>query len=206
MKKLILSLTFLCAIIFFASNQSYAQTRFGIKAGVSLMTLNSVKAEGVSENYSYRTGFQGGVFVETQLSDVLFFGPQLLYTQKGGNVNLTVSGYNVTGHTTISYLDLPVLIGFKATPKLSFLLGPQVSFLLTQKSASAVEGLGSATSNDKTQTKSTAFGGNAGVAYDITNNIGVNVHYMRDFSNAAKSEYSHGEKNQGFVFSLSYKF
>lgn len=206
MKKLFLFIALTAFAIISATTQTNAQARFGIKAGATLTTLGSATANGVTVDYNYRPGFQGGVFAELPIAKAISFNPQVLFTQKGGNINTTVSGINLTGHTQINYLDLPLLFGFKATPKLSFFVGPQVSFLMSTKTVVSVTGFGTQESTDKTGVKNTLVGGNLGAGYDLTNNIGVNLHYMFDFGRAGEGSNDTGEKNSGFALTLGYKF
>lgn len=209
MKNLILSFAIAGVAIIGSANTIYAQsnkTKFGIKAGVSLMTLGAATSNGVSVNYNHRPGFQGGIFTETSLSNSILFTAQALYTQKGGNVNTTISGINFKGSTQVDYIDVPLLVGVKANSKLAFYFGPQVSFLLSQKTVMTASNGANSTSTDKTGLKSTLFGGNIGAGYKFTDNVGINVNYIFDFSNAAEKAYDSGEKNSGFLFTLGYSF
>lgn len=208
MKKLILSITIACVAIIGSANTTYAQnskTKVGIKAGLSLMTLGAATSNGISVNYDYRPGFQGGIFLETQLSNSVSFTPQLLYTQKGGNVNTTIAGTKLEGYTQVNYIDVPLLFGFKANPNLAFYVGPQVSFL-TSVNESYTAGSTTTTNTSTTGTRKTNFGGNIGAGYKFTDNVGLNANYIFDFSRAAESANSNGERNSGFVFTLGYTF
>ncbi len=207
MKNLI-SVTVACMAIIFGVSNSYAQkskTQVGIKAGVSLMTLGAATSNGVSINYDFRPGFQGGMFIEAPLSSSISFSPQVLFTQKGGNVNTTINGVNIKGFTQINYIDVPLLVGFKASPNLAFYVGPQVSFLLSQKDMVTV-GSTTTTNTTTTGTRKTNFGANIGAGYKFNENIGLNINYIYDFSHAAEQAYSNGERNSGFVFTLGYTF
>lgn len=209
MKSFILSITLAATAIIFGANVTYAQnnkTKVGIKAGVSLMTLGAATSNGVSVNYNYRAGFQGGLTLESSLSDGILLNTQILYTQKGGNVNTTINNINFQGGTQVDYIDVPLLIGFKANQKLAFYIGPQVSFLLSQKTSLVASNGASTTSTDKTGLKKSLFGGNIGAGYKFTDNVGLNVNYIFDFANAAEKAYDSGEKNSGFVFTLGYSF
>lgn len=207
MKNLSLSFAIaLMAILCFAGkSNAQSTTRVGIKAGLTYTTLGAATNNGISINYDYRPGFQGGLFLETPLSESVLFTAQALYTQKGGNVNTTISGITFKGSSTVSYIDVPVLVGFKANPKLAFYVGPQVSFLTSTKTVIAVNGA-TTTDDDKSDLKSTLVGGNIGAGYAITDDIGINLNYITDFSHAAKTSADAGERNSGFILSLGVKF
>ncbi|GAB2985541.1 hypothetical protein GCM10027049_25440 [Mucilaginibacter puniceus] len=209
MKNPILSMAIACVAIIFGVNNTYAQkskTQIGIKAGLSLTTLGAATNNGVSVNYGYRPGFQGGVFLEAPLSSSILFSPQVLYTQKGGNINTTISGIKFDGYIQLNYIDVPLLVGFKASPNLSFYIGPQVAFLLSEKDVITASNGSGSTSTSTTGTTKTLFGGNLGAGYKLNKNVGLNINYIYDFSHAAEEGYSNGERNSGFVFSLGYSF
>lgn len=208
MKNLILSISLAGMAIIAGAGKTYAQksqTRVGIKAGLSLTTLGAATSNGISVNYDYRPGFQGGLFLETPLSKSVTFSPQVLFTQKGGNVNTTISGINIKGNTQLNYIDVPLLVGFKANTNLTFYVGPQVSFLLSQKDV-ITSGPSTATNTNTTGTRKTNFGGNLGAGYKFTNNLSLNANYIFDFNDAAEAGYSNGEKNSGFLFTLGLLF
>jgi outer membrane immunogenic protein len=207
MKNLTLSLTlaFVAVLGFAGKTNAQSSTRVGLKAGLTYMTLGSATSNGISINYNYRPGFQGGITFEAPLSESISFNPQLLYTQKGGDINTTISGITITGYTQVNYVDLPLLFGFKATPKLAFFVGPQVSFLMSTKSVATVMG-STATSTDKTGIKNTLLGGNLGAGYEINDNLGINLNYLFDLGHAGEGSNDTGERNSGFALTLGYKF
>ncbi len=208
MKNLILScaVAFAAVLAFTTKTNAQSKTSIGVKAGLTYMTLGAASSNGISINYDFRPGFQGGIFIETPISESVSFAPQLLYTQKGGNAAATISGVTFDAKTQVNYIDLPVLFGFKANPKLSFYVGPQASFLMSQKTVVTVTGLGTNTDTKTDDLKKVAVGGNLGAGYTITDKVGVNLHYAFDFGHAAKSNADTGERNSGFALTLGVKF
>jgi outer membrane immunogenic protein len=212
MKNLTLTIAVACVAIICCVNQTYAQTnktRFGIKAGADLMTLGSATSNGLTINYTNRTGFQGGFYAEAPLSANIIFSPQLLYTQKGGNFKTTLSGIAFEGYTQVNYLDVPVLFGFKLQSNLTFFAGPQVSFLLSQNTTAT--GTMSGVSNTQTSTstdglRKTIFGGNLGFGYNLSKNVSVNLNYLFDFQHSAESSSDSGERSGGFALTVGYLF
>jgi outer membrane immunogenic protein len=204
--KLSITLAFVAVLGLAGKTNAQSSTRVGLKAGLTYMTLGAATSNGVSINYDYRPGFQGGITFEAPLSESISFNPQLLYTQKGGNAIATIMGINVDVKTQVNYIDLPLLFGFKANPSLSFYAGPQVSFLMSQKTVAIVTGYPPATSTETDDLQKTAVGGNIGAGYAITNNVGINLNYMFDFGHAGKGSNDTGERNSGFALTLGYKF
>lgn len=196
-----------CVALLGFAGKANAQTtpRFGLKAGLTYTTLGSATLGGISVNYDYRPGFQGGFFAELPVSETVSVNPQLLFTQKGANFPSNVGGVKIDGSVQLNYIDFPVLLGVKANPQLSFYAGPQVSFLLSHKTTATVNGVTN-TSTSKDDVESTLIGGNLGAGYQFTDSFGVNVNYIFDFGRAAKGASDNGEKNSGFILSLSHRF
>jgi len=101
MKKL---LSILCAagLLAFGFNDSQAQdTRFGIKGGLSMYSLEESFME-FSETTDSKLGFAAGLYVEKPLSDMFSLQFEALFVQKGGEDEF--------GSETLSYVDIPVLL------------------------------------------------------------------------------------------------
>lgn len=110
-----------CSLLLLLSNQVCAQVRFGLEVAVS----SSMKASSgaVLTNYDAIAGWQVGVLAEIPLSTVISLQPALLYSTVGNTthepliqVYPTQSQYvpSITYTTRVSYLQLPILILFKA--------------------------------------------------------------------------------------------
>ncbi|GAB2985536.1 hypothetical protein GCM10027049_25430 [Mucilaginibacter puniceus] len=209
MRNLILSIALASMAIFFGATNIYAQkgqTRIGIKAGLSVTTLGAFDYPGLFYDYNFRPGFQAGVFLETPISKSVLFSPQVLFTQKGGNVNTTSqNGIILKGSTQVNYIDVPLLVGFKAYPKLIFYGGPQMSFLASEHYILTI-GKSTVTSTETTGTRKIVFGGNVGAGYKVTSNLGLNINCIFDVTPTFEEAYDGGEKNRGFVFTLGYSF
>jgi len=213
MKNLFLLIAAACVAV--VGNQTYAQTktRVGITAGVNYTTLGTAISSGISFKYDYRAGFQGGVYAEQPLSEDITFTPQIIFSQKGGNINTTISGITLKGTTQTNYLDIPLLFDFKMKSGISLFAGPQVSLLLSQTStANASSPSGGSSSGSSSSTdgfRKTLFGGNLGIGYKFTDNINAKLHYLIDlqhtFDGSAGAS-DDGEKNSGFALTLGYSF
>jgi hypothetical protein len=105
--------------------------RIGVKAGLNLS--NVYDSRGQQFNADGKFGFAVGGFVSVPFGKLIGFQPELLLSQKGfqGTGSLLGSSYSFTRTTT--YLDIPLLFAIRPTEFISFLVGPQYSFLLNQK-------------------------------------------------------------------------
>ena len=127
MKK---ALLFFLAFTFF-SVAANAQINLGLKAGLNLASLPS-DFESASA-----VGFHGGIWAKVGAGPV-GFRPELLISTKGGETTIT-SNDPATGFTNLKndinlvYADVPLLLEFSPVPILKVHLGPQFSFLLSDK-------------------------------------------------------------------------
>lgn len=211
MKKIFFSLA-VAAVATIAGNQSFAQTktaRVGLTAGVNLTTLGTASSGGVSIDYKYRPGFQGGIFVEVPVAKKISFAPQLIFSQKGGDINTVISGVTFKGSTKINYLDLPLLFDFKIDPAFSVFVGPQVAFFMSQ-STNVTASLGSNSSSDTNSSgegfRKTLVGANFGLGYKINSDFGLKLHYVTDFQHAGENGNDTGERNSGFALTAGFLF
>lgn len=184
------------------------QMRFGIRAGANLMNMGKLSFAGQDYSTDSKVGFQAGIYADLPMGGNFAFMPEINYAQKGAKFKETIVGVNNEIDRKVSYLDIPVLIGYKATPELTVFAGPQVSFLLAQKTIAKSDGnqIGSDDTSTKDFSKSIA-GGAVGLGYSITPNVNINARYSMDFQKAMKDDLNQDKlKNRGFALSLGYTF
>jgi hypothetical protein len=120
MKKIIASLL----VIFFAANVQAQSLEAGVKAGINVSTLS--KAPNLGDANS-TTGFVFGGFVRTSAAG-FFIQPEVLFTQRRGV--FTDDSTKLTVTNTLTYLDVPVLFGYKLAV-FRFSAGPNFQFLMS---------------------------------------------------------------------------
>ena len=113
-----------------------AQTTIGVKGGINIATVDTDVSD-ISDLVDSKTGFVGGGFVTLGLGSLFALQPELLYSQKG----FQVDEFGETVKFNTNYIEIPVLL--KAQFKLAMLrpavyAGPVVSFE-TSCSLSALE-------------------------------------------------------------------
>lgn len=136
MKKIIL----IIVSIIFMANISNAQNNisdlrsklsYGIKAGLNLSNVYDTKSEDF--NVDPKFGFVTGVFVAIPIGKYLGLQSEILFSQKGYKASTTYLGIvDYEFKRTSNYIDLPLLISFKPTELLTFVAGPQISYLIKQ--------------------------------------------------------------------------
>ena len=137
MKKAIITL----AAMFAIATSSFAQEsngddarekfQFGLKVGANYS--NVYDSEGEDFNTDGKLGLAGGAFLAIPIGKILGIQPEVLFSQKGfhGKGRILGGGYDFT--RTSNFLDIPLFVALKPAPFLTFLAGPQFSYLLSQK-------------------------------------------------------------------------
>lgn len=100
----------------------------GLKAGGNYSNVydtqgDNFKAEG-------KIGFVGGAFVTIPIVKYVGIQPEILFSQKGFRAtgNILGGGYSFT--RTSNYVDIPLFLALKPSNFVTFLVGPQYSYLI----------------------------------------------------------------------------
>ena len=142
MKKL-----FIAAALLFSSSAIFAQTKFGVKAGVNFANM-TLKEDGSSGSYSgsARTTFTITGFEDIAISEAFSFQPGLALTDKGTKEKFSESlelaglgsySYSGTSKTGVFYAEIPLNAVAKLQAgqgKLLLGAGPYVGFALSGQS------------------------------------------------------------------------
>ena len=128
MKKTILVATLLFSALTTIQAQS---VKLGLKAGLNY--ANQTGAAITINGQNYKTGalssYHAGLVAELNLFKGLAVQPELLYSTQGATYK------NALGDITnkVGYLAIPVMIKIGLSKSISLELGPQASFLLSEK-------------------------------------------------------------------------
>ncbi len=121
MKKSHLFLFFVIVI----STLTNAQTmKLGLKAGA-----NFANYTGSDINTKTITSFHGGLILEAKIFENFAFQPELLYSTQGAEIDDLGTQFK----NELGYISIPALAKFYLNDNLSFELGPQFSFLLSER-------------------------------------------------------------------------
>jgi len=200
MKKIALPVVLCCIIL-----QVFAQTEAGIKAGVNIASVNDI---GIEESDA-KFFFHGGLMMNIGIGKEFLFRPELLFSGKGAKFPATTFSGPATLH--LNYLSVPLMGGIKASPNLTFLVGPEFSFLL--KANSIFDGEDHDVSDNFRKFDSGIAGG---IACSFTSQIGAEFRYSHGFqdlsdvilTDALGNEIGRSRVggNRVFQFSLFYLF
>lgn len=114
--------------------------RFGLKAGVNISNVYDSKTNDF--NTDSKLGFAGGGFLTIPINTYLGVQPELLFSQKGFHAAGTFLGRPYELTRTTNYIDVPIFISLKPSPKFTVMAGPQYSYLVKQTDVFS-NGLGS---------------------------------------------------------------
>lgn len=161
----------LLVLLLFAATTSFAQTRFGITAGVNL--ANIVGSDAGDDN-AMKIGVHGGLIVDLGITDNFIIEPGVLYSMKGSQ-----SKDDSEIKLNLNYIEIPILAKYKLESGLNFFLGPYVGFLM-----SATGEPGGVDFKDAVE--STDFGLKVGIGYELESGLGFNAHYEMGLAKISK--------------------
>ena len=200
MKKLLLTFFISFLVISFAS----AQVKFGYKLGLNVSNIKRTNYN----HYSALPGINTGVFSNVYFSDKYYIDLELLLSMKGYNSVVVPAG--TTSHR-LSYVSVPVLMGFKPSEKFTFQLGPEMNFLTK---AVMKNKNGKKTISDDFEKFD--FGIDAGAAYHLSKKISLGVRYNYGLSKVIEERmfdpsgdmfsYKKSGANRAIQLNLSYLF
>jgi len=202
--------------------------RLGLRAGANYSNLaGNIKNQ---DTYNNKIGFLGGVMLNVPVTSDGFFSvqPEVLYSQKGFDnkpteyTGLLGGKQKREGSVNYNYLDVPVLLKINASGFV-FEAGPQYSYLLSANDATkttTTPALGGSPTTTESQNKRDVSGLNrnelgylAGVGYQASNGLSLNLRYTGAFNDFVKSDnnsYFNGDlksaRHSAFQLSLGYLF
>jgi opacity protein-like surface antigen len=170
MKKTILFTVLLVAI---SMNMQAQLVKFGIKGGVNYANQNGSDITVNGDNYQTDaiTSYHAGLIAEIKLVDSFSIQPELLYSTQGASYkNATEEFRNELG-----YLSIPVLAKINLNKFVSLELGPQASFLLSERN-----------NFDVKDANTFDFAVVGGLGLNITKNLFIQGRYGLGLTDASK--------------------
>ena len=132
-KKIVLLIALFTASVGFSqvTNDTRDELKLGIKAGLNYSNVYDEQGEDFVA--TGKAGFAAGAFVSIPLGKFFGIQPEVLYSQKGYKATGSVLGLKYDYSKTTTFVDIPLLLQIKPIPMLSFVAGPQFSYLLDTK-------------------------------------------------------------------------
>lgn len=223
MKKRILTIGALCALVLTASAQQKVNmtrntgTTVGVHAGVNFFNINGKTASGIELNNKLNTGFNAGADVQIPLGGGSYLAPGVTFIQKG-----TESQNGI--QTTLNYVDIPINFIYKpilGSGNLVLGFGPYVGFGIGGKVTSPDGSKADVVFNnnyDRTlpastvQLRKTDAGANFLAGYEFANKLSLNLKAqlgLKDINpdlGTSNNDDQTRYRNTGFGASLGYRF
>jgi hypothetical protein len=187
MKKIILT----TVVIFAASLSSQAQlVKFGIKAGINYANQTGSDITVNSQNYNTDaiTSYHAGLVTEIKLTEGFSIQPELLYSTQGATYKNAFEEFT----NELGYLSIPVLAKIHFNKTISLDLGPQASFLLSERNEF-----------DAKNAESFEFGLAGGLSLSITKSFFIQGRYVLGLTEASREA---EVKNSVVQVSAGFKF
>ena len=209
----------------FLTIASFAQTSFGVKAGVNTSSwkgdatrsLNDLMA--ATNGYlstGSRTGFYAGGFAEIPVGNKFSIEPGLYYSQKGYQVKgelaidkIDFLGASATATLQSHYIDMPVLVKAEVARGLKIYAGPQLSYLVKNNLNLRAGALGFDVVNTNmdvtNQFKTMDVSLVGGAAYKFDNGLSIEAGYDHGLSRIDKNS-NFKSYNRTFKVGLGFTF
>lgn len=177
----------LCLLLLFSC--AFAQHAIGLKGG-----LNSANTKLKGASYSSRLGFHAGLLAQLPLGKTWLLRPEILYTVKGYKFSSTP--FNSSGTVQLDYICLPLLAGYRITPVVTLLAGPEVGYL-----AKANTHFDARDHNSKDNFANVDLGFDVGGSCNFSKKFGADLRYNYGFAGLRKTKVY--TDNQGNVIGMS---
>jgi hypothetical protein len=185
--------TLLSAVLFFAvSVGMQAQLiRLGIKGGLNYANQTGTNFTINSDNYNTEeaiTSYHVGLVAEIKLLESFSIQPELFYSTQGATYKNALNEFK----NELGYISIPLLAKIYMTKSISLELGPQASFLLSEKNEF-----------DYKKSETFEFAAVGGLGLNITKNIFIQARYglgLTEASKDAKTKNSVVQISAGLMF------
>lgn len=187
MKKTILAAVLMLAI---SVNVQAQLVKIGVKAGLNYanQTGSDITINSTNYNTDAITSYHAGLVAEIKLTDGFAVQPELLYSTQGATYKTAGTEFK----NELGYLSIPVLAKFYLNKSVSLDLGPQASFLLSERNNFNVN-----------NAESFEFGLAGGLGLNITKNLFIQGRYVLGLTEASKDaqvKNSVVQVSAGFMF------
>jgi hypothetical protein len=186
MKKILL-----VAVMFLATSAAVnAQfVQIGVKAGANFANqTGGSDFNGISVDKEGITSYHAGLVAELKLLEKFSIQPELLYSTQGATYKNAISEFK----NEMGYIAIPVMAKIYMTKSLSLELGPQASFLVSNKKEF-----------DAADPKTFDFSLNAGLGLKVVGGLFVQARYgigLTEISEEADFKNSVFQLSAGYMF------
>jgi hypothetical protein len=184
------------------THTDYYTPKIGLKIGANIS--NQTNSGYSNYNTGSIAGINTGITLDLPIIYPLSFAPEVLYSQKGYEATTPSGVYTQRTH----FIDVPLLAKVKVGPTFNFLIGPQLSYLLSTTNTFD-NGFVNASEKyyeDNGGHKS-YLGGVLGVSFDVNRSVDLHARYTIDLqkTDSRGDVYVPNYRNQVWQFGIGFK-
>ena len=228
-------LLFVSCIFFTINAQNLSVPHYGIKVGYNHSSFNFTQynylffgLEKPTQGYSKpdqiaNSGIKAGLFIDVKMSKKWHISPTVSFSQFGSETNLnqqwdntyvgdTIRTYGFKRETfTMEYITLDPLFEYRPNDRISLIIGPSISYLISNNLVRYIEEEGSERTSDALNGEIPGVsdidaGLNVGTSFFITENLDIDLNAyigMMEFENI---EDGYQKTLKAFSISCGYTF
>jgi hypothetical protein len=187
-------------------DNDFYRPKLGIVGGINL--ANIVSPDDPNFHTDTKIGLNAGLSLDVPISYPFGFEADLLYSEKGYTA-YTGFGGQFTQRT--QFIDLPLLLKLHIARGFSFVVGPQVSFLLSTQNIynnGFTTTIQNQYNKDSEGYNKTLIDGVLGIGIDLNRNVELRGRYTIDLqrNSSYASNYNPQYANQVWQIGIGYKF
>ena len=163
----------LYVILFLAGVCTSVEAQVSIGPKLFLNLSNAVGGDNGTVN-KFKLGYSAGAFLKIDINDQIFFEPEALYSVRGFKYSSTFGNRDTSLRHRMSYIDFPFLIGMNVGGKGFLNVGPQIGYLVNDRSKGVISNSSSSRNIDtsnvygySTTEYAIAFGGGYNFPYHL---------------------------------------
>lgn len=157
--------------------------KFGAHLGLGLTGFNGSDAEDVDAGF----GFAVGGEMVMPLAPSMSLAPELLFSYRTASASTSFMGVSIDMDQTEMAIDVPVLVRYNLMPALFVQAGPQLNYVLSSETEISIAD-SSKTVDALDSRNQLEVGLAAGVGYQVTPQIFVDLRYMYGFTKAQNDD------------------
>jgi hypothetical protein len=185
-----------------ANNNDFYSPKIGVEIGANV--ANQTSSSYSNYNTGSLLGLNVGLTFDLPIIYPVSFAPEVLYSQKGYEATTGDGVYTQRTH----FIDVPLLVKFKVAPTFNFLIGPQLSYLMSTTNTFD-DGFVTSSEHyyDDNNGHKSYLGGVLGVSFDINRAVDLHARYTIDLQKTDSNGniYVPNYRNQVWQFGIGFK-
>ncbi|MCC8408373.1 PorT family protein [Mucilaginibacter sp. UR6-1] len=183
-------------------HNDFYQVTAGFKGGLNI--ANTVDAYNSDWTTNTIAGANLGFTLDVPIIYPLSFAPEVLWSQKGFSAQTIDGDFKQRNN----FIDVPLLAKIKLTPGFNFVIGPQLSFLLSSKNIYRNDFATVVEERYDYEGNKTLVGGVIGLSIDLNRTVDLHARYTIDLQDSNTERYSNipDYRNQIWQIGLGFKF